>query len=658
MISFPNIFPFQKQGIIIHAFALWLVFCALPVMAQQAETLDTMVVSRELVVSSSRIPQTAAASGRNLTIIPYKTIQSMPVHTVDEVIRYVSGVEVQSRGAFGTQSDFSIRGSTFSQVLVMVDGVRINDPLTAHFNSNIPVAPSEIERIEVLHGPAAAQYGADAVGGVINIITRTFAHSEGEQVTSADARIGYGQDELKMGQGGFFHRGDNFRIGGGGMWYHTPGQSLGEGYRNRFSIGNASLSAGFHLGHGWDLAARTAYDDRDFNARYFYTVSPYDEAVERVTAWWNQLQLTQKSDRQVTTLKGSFKHNADDFVFNPEFPANHHTTNLLNLQLYQYRSLSSRWEWTYGAQMSNRFIRSNDRGRHNDWHYAGFSMVQWKPRDPLTLTGSLRLDHDENYGTELMPQLSASYEGSRWILRASGGRSIRSASYTERYISNNLEGPLAGGRNIGNPWLKAERSWSGEAGLDLFPVQNLRFSATGFIRSSSNLIDYVLTNSGNIRNNENLIDDTEYLYANNLSSVRTAGIETELSLNREVGSGWILKSRLGYTFADALNKEKIASKYISNYARHLVNGMLALQQGALEVALNGLWKQRETDRAEAISAYKSPSYSVWNLKIGYTFYKNVTLGLEVDNVFDERYQDILGARMPGRWAMGTLSWEL
>ncbi|MDZ7683595.1 MAG: TonB-dependent receptor [Fodinibius sp.] len=121
-----------------------------------------------------------------------------------------------------------------------------------------------------------------------------------------------------------------------------------------------------------------------------------------------------------------------------------------------------------GCQGSRRAIESTDRGNHSDWHYAAFSMVQWQPVNPLTMSGSLRLDHDENYGTELMPQLSMSYQQEKWILRAAAGRSVRAPSYTERFISTNLNGPLAGGRNLGNPWLEAERAWSGELGGDLF----------------------------------------------------------------------------------------------------------------------------------------------------------------------------------------------
>ena len=627
-------------------------------LAQNAKTLDTLIVSKDVVVSSSRIPQTAAGSGRNITIIPASTIQSLPVHTVDEVLRYLPGVEVQSRGAFGTQSDFSIRGSTFSQVLVLVDGMRLNDPLTAHFNSNIPVAPSEIERIEVLHGPAAAQYGADAVGGVINIITRAFAQRESGQQTNANAKVGYGQYHLKMGRAGFYHHGDNYRIGGGGMWYQTPGQKLGPQNKDRFNVRNASVSGGYKLGNGWDLAARTAFDDRDFNAKFFYTASPYDQSTERTTDWWNQLRLTQTFKNGMTTLEGSFKHNIDHYVFNPAFSANHHITNFLDLQLYQYRTLSKKWEWTYGVQASNRFIHSNDRGRHTDWHYAGFSMVQWHPTQPLTLTGSLRLDHDDNYGTELMPQMSMAFHTGKWVLRASGGRSIRAADYTERYISTNLQGPLSEGRNLGNPWLQAERSWSGEAGFDVFPVNDVRLSATGFIRASTNLIDYVLTNSNQIRNNSNLQPDTNYLYAENLKNVRTAGVEVEFSMSRDLGQDWMIDYTMGYTFASTYNRQHTVSKYISNHARNLINGMVTLHKSAFEVGLSGLWKQRQGESASAINAYMSPTYSVWNLKLGYDVIKDVRVGVEADNLFDAHYQDILGAVMPGRWILGTISWNL
>ncbi|MDZ7658669.1 TonB-dependent receptor plug domain-containing protein [Fodinibius sp.] len=626
--------------------------------AQQAETLDTLVVSKEVVISSSRVPQTAAGSGRNITTISERMINNAPAHTPDELLRYISGIEVQSRGAFGTQSDFSMRGSTFSQVLVLVDGMRINDPLTAHFNSNIPVAPDEIQRIEVLHGPAAAQYGADAMGGVINIITHTFGSQPNEKKTNARIKGGYGQNDLKMGRAGFYHSTKKYRISGGGMWHQSPGQELADDYKNRFNIANGSVSGGVKLNNNWDLALRTGYDYRDFNARYFYTASPLDEATETVSMWWNQMRLQRSTQNSITTLKGSFKRTNDEFIFNPQFPGNNHTTSRGALQLYQYRQLSGNWDLTYGAQLDNRMIRSNDRGNHSNWHYAGFTMLQWQPNNPTTISGSIRMDHDDNYGTELMPQISFSYQQDQWILRASGGRSVRAPSYTERFISTNLAGPLTEGRNIGNPWLQAERAWSGETGVDLFPWENVRFSATGFVRESTNLIDYAMTNTTQIRNDGNLKAGGNYLYARNINNVTTAGVETELSISQKLGNSWLVNSTLGYAFTDFFGDENVASKYISNYARHLVNGIVSVSRGPVEGSVSAVWKKREPSANENIGAFKSSIYSLWNVKLDYDITKQFSIGVQVDNIFDQDNQDVLGARMPGRWALGTLSWRL
>ena len=626
--------------------------------AQEAETLDTLIVSKEVIISSSRVPQTAAGSGRNISTISAPMMETTPAHTPDEMLRYIPGVEVQSRGAFGTQSDFSLRGSTFSQVLVLVDGMRINDPLTAHFNSNIPVAPAEIQHIEVLHGPAAAKYGADAVGGVINIITHTFGSQSNEKKTNAHIKAGYGQNNLKMGRGGFYHSAENYRLSGGGMWHQSPGQQLADDYKNRFNIANGSISGGIKLNNKWDLVLRAGYDYRDFNARYFYTASPYDDATETVSAWWNQMRLQRSSENSITTLKGSLKRNSDEYIFNPNTPANEHTTTLGSLQMYQYRKLAAAWDITFGAQLENRSIRSTDRGDHNNWHYAGFTMVQWKPTNPVTISGSLRLDHDENYGTELMPQFSFSYQQERWILRASGGRSVRAPSYTERFISTNLTGPLAEGRNVGNPWLQAERAWSGETGMDLFPWKNVRFSATGFVRESTDLIDYALTNTTQIRNNENMQAGGNYLYAQNINNITTAGVETELSVSQDLGNRWLVSSTIGYAFTDFFGDDNVASKYIANYARHLVNGILSVSHGPMEGTISAAWKKREPSANPNIGAFKSSIYSLWNLKLNYEITPRVSLGVQVDNVFNQENQDVLGARMPGRWALGTVSWRL
>ena len=148
----------------------------------KAEGGDTTAIKTievdDVVVQSTLIELKNAQTGRSIEIIQGAQIQSLPVTTVDELLRYVPGIETQSRGAFGAQTDFTLRGSNFNQVLVLIDGQKINDPLTAHINSNIPISPSEIERIEIIRGSASAEYGPDATGGVINIISKTFSSNK------------------------------------------------------------------------------------------------------------------------------------------------------------------------------------------------------------------------------------------------------------------------------------------------------------------------------------------------------------------------------------------------------------------------------------------------------------------------------------------------
>jgi len=132
----------------------------------------------QVIVTATRIPTASYKTGRSISIITADELRELPVTTVDEMLRYLPGINLNSRNDFGVQSDIGIRGSTFSQVLILVDDVRVNDPLTAHFNNNIPVPLSEIAQVEIIRGPAAASYGSDAVGGIIHIKTKTFISAE------------------------------------------------------------------------------------------------------------------------------------------------------------------------------------------------------------------------------------------------------------------------------------------------------------------------------------------------------------------------------------------------------------------------------------------------------------------------------------------------
>ena len=103
----------------------------------------------------------------------------MPVQSVADALRLASSIDVRMRGVSGVQSDFAVRGANFGQMLVLVDGVRLNDAQSGHHNGDIPVPLDAVERIEVLYGPGSSLFGADAFGGTVNVITRRAVETAG-----------------------------------------------------------------------------------------------------------------------------------------------------------------------------------------------------------------------------------------------------------------------------------------------------------------------------------------------------------------------------------------------------------------------------------------------------------------------------------------------
>ena len=140
---------------------------------------DTTVVKREynleeIEVSASRAPSLFSEIVRVLTVIDSKNIEQGAATSLQDVLGQVAALDVRQRGAGGVQADISIRGGTFDQVLILLNGINITDPQTGHHNLNLPVSLSQIERIEILEGPAARIYGPNAFSGAINIITKQF----------------------------------------------------------------------------------------------------------------------------------------------------------------------------------------------------------------------------------------------------------------------------------------------------------------------------------------------------------------------------------------------------------------------------------------------------------------------------------------------------
>jgi iron complex outermembrane receptor protein len=636
---------------------------ALPLAAQAqqlAAPADSAKRLQEVTVYATRLGQLAGQTGRYVTVVPGAALSRYPVTSLDDLLRFLPALEVQSRGSFGAQADITLRGSTFNQVLLLLDGMRLNDPLTGHFAGYLPIAPAEIEQIEIVRGPGAALYGPDAVGGFINIVTKTFAATHRPDGAELAGTFMAGEYGLKSTNAGFYGQEKGLRLAGGILNNTASGQlrdAPSNALRNDVKLNTYSLSGAYQITEKFSAAARASFDRRDFNAQYFYTTNPTDQAREVAARDWYQGQLRYDwTERARTELQIVGTSSTDVYTFTPTSVPSDHLMHYLNVQGQHQLQVSDKVRATLGGQADRRAIQSNDRGDHAVWHTGAFGVVAAAPTPRLSLTAALRLDHDQAYGTELVPQLNASQQvGEKLTVRGAVGRAIRAANFTEQYTSAIRPGTVPTGFNVGNPGLAAERTFNYEAGFDYQPWQALTVRSTYFNRYGKNLIDYV-NQSGNqaieATGFTNLNPNATYRVAQNLFAVTTQGIETELTTRAQLTPGLRLDGSVGYTWVHLSKEGDVVSQYLSNVARHLVSGNVSLTHRRGTLTLGGLFKQRDAQAAAAISRELTPSYAVFNARLDLALVpERLWLTGQAQNLFNAKYSDLLGAQMPTRWLM-------
>jgi vitamin B12 transporter len=601
-------------------------------------------------ITNSRSIQKNSTTGKNIAIIEGKWFNMLPVLSMDDLLKYTSGIEIQQRGPAGSQADIIIRGGTFQQVLVLIDGMKWNDAITGHFSGYLPITPSEIERIEIIKGPASAMYGSEAVGGVINIISKTFNRKKNQKSQSKNASLSIGEYGLLGMTIGVNEEKEKIKFGIGSVYNIADGQMLRPNNRGYFNNQTSSGSISFLISPSWRFSLHSAYDARSFAAQNFYTTLLSDTATEKVSSWWNHLQLQQSKGKNTNQINITYKKTSDQYTFNPVSVANKNNSSNLQLQFIRNHKSSERFNYLFGALAEQKEIQSNDRGNHINRHAAIFtsSSIQLKQ---FNINPGIRLVHDENYRLEWLPQLNASYTFSHFVFRGGIGKAIRAADFTERF--NNYNKIYVKGGSIGNPDLTAEQSWSYELGTD-FTTPILSASLTGFVRDQKNLIDFVNSTFFDIPRNLNLDSNGKYAYAKNVKSITTKGVEFDLSIQKKFSTKLQLISKTSLLVLDSKTSDSIPSYYILSHARLLAQEIIVIRYQKIEFAVTGIYKERNAQTAPAISAENTPSYFLCNIKIQYHG-KGLTTFVNINNLNDTKYSDLLGSRMPGRWLSGGLS---
>jgi len=613
-----------------------------------------------VTITTSINPEKASQSGRSLLVIKGERFANLPIHSVDELLRYLPGIEVQARGPMGAQSDIVIRGGTFQQVLILIDGLRLNDPNSGHFGSYFPISPAEIDRVEVLKGASSAVYGSEAVGGVVHIITKTFAArnnlSSQKQHFNTVAQITGGEyDFWNLNVGAFYDNGRT-AIGAGLLSNSTSGQAQ-RGTRGFLHNHTASISVAHQLGNQWEVKMRIAYDSRKFSAQNFYTTFISDTADEKVTTSWNQLKVVHNGSKDRFSFNVGYKDLDDEYKFNSASVPNKNNSKLLQALLTNEWKVTEKTNLTSGVQFIHKKISSNDRGNHDLNQAAAFVVLNQQLKQNFFVNPALRLEWNERSGWELIPQLNLSFKTSIVQLRASGGKTIRDADFTERF--NNYNKTFVASGRIGNPDLVAEHSFSYEGGADFYVTSDLKISGTFFQRYHSDLIDYVPTPYSEMPRKVNLSPNGIYALAKNISKVTTTGAETEIQYSRQLENKQQIWTMVGFTWLESKSSSATPSFYISSHAKFLNTFSVVYTYGRLSTQLTGLYKTRSPQTSSANIAKVTSDYFLLNAKLEALLVKKLLSAfVEADNVFDKSYADLLGSQMPGRWLMGGIKISL
>jgi outer membrane cobalamin receptor len=590
-----------------------LVLIALTVAPAYAQTNYRQTV----VVTAADTPVELGSITRTMTIITRQQIDALPAHSIADVLRLASSVDVRARGVLGVQTDFAIRGATFGQMLMLVDGVRLNDAQSGHHNGDIPVPLDAVERIEILQGPGSAIFGADAFGGTINVITRRTAPASFEVRGGADDYAG-GSGQVAVARGDVSQ-----------MFSASVDRSSGFMYDRDFK--NAIVRSRTAFGRS---AVSVSYLWKGFGANNFYG----GNAPSR--EWTNQTLLAGEHALGSAggwnwRLEESYRTHGDHFIFNQLNPAlsdNEHRSHAV-LATFEGSRPAFGGTATVGVEGGSDWIRSTNLGDHSTSRVSGFGEWRRPIAKTAQLDATLRVDRYDEFGTAWSPSLGAGWwPTQRLRLRASAGRAFRVPTFTERFYSDPA--------NLARADVGPEHAWAGEGGADVFVGAEWALHATVFGRADHDVIDWLRPST--------LVRWQTY----NVRDVDTKGVE--LSVSRALPRGGFVQA--GYTFLD-LDASAVdqLSKYVLDYAPHSFTAAAAIPLPArLQFAprLEARERRRPYPVATGGTSLGDRDYALFDVRVARRIGQHYEIGVEGTNLFDASYEEVAGVAMPGaKWAI-------
>ena len=619
------------KKIILITLTIALAICNLKAQNSIKKNLDEVIVSANRAQIEGNIT--------SVQIISLEEIENAPVQTIEDLLEYAMNVDVRQRGGQGVQADISMRGGTFEQVLVMLNGIKLNDPQTGHHTMDLPVSLEQIERIEIITGGASRIFGNYAYTGAINIITKS------EMANSVS--ISGGENAFKSG-------GINYHTSTGNLKHNiSVNQKESDGYIEGmdYKIKNYYYQAKTSI-DGINSLFNAGYTNKEFGAFSFYSPK-YPNQFEKTQTTFASLQL-RKEGKLTLDNKISWRRHNDEFILfreNPSLYHNFHETNVFSMDMNVIQKTKTGTN-VIGMEIRTDNIISNVLGNDlespieidtNNFYYKGASRTTTNlfiekniNLNNLAISAGIMMNIDSEYGNEYFPGIDMAYNFSNNIkLFTSYNKSMRTPNYTELYYLSPT--------NQGNINLKSEHSTNQELGLKW--NGNLhKTTFTYYKREGENMIDWVLINGDSIWRTQNL------------RKLTTTGYElnSRIDINKMFNTNLPISTlNINYAVNESdTTSEGFQPAYVLDHLKSNLS-FTASQNISEKIRID--WRASRQDREGGYIDFESGEdveylpFWLISTRLSCKVFNNSTIFLEINNLFDNEYVDFGNIPQPGRW---------
>ncbi len=564
---------------------------------------------KEVVFTSSRIDLPFKENSRTIQIVTAEDIKKLGITNVADALQQLAGIDVRRQGVNGMQADLYIRGGGFDQTLLLIDGIKVDDPQTGHHTMNLALPIEVIKRIEVIKGPAARVFGQNAFTGAVNIVTKDVEQN------SLIAKV----------QGGSFGQFIAEATGAVSLKESSHivhfSKNFSEGYRYNTDFDNTNyvLKSQFNK-NKLPIELLTSYSERKFGANGFYGFTSYVDQYEETQASLIGLSTVIKKGNFTWKPRIYWRRNQDLYLLirnNPSAYRNLHITNKIAVELNG--SYQSKIGITgFGVEFSKYYISSNRLGDNQREIASLFLEHRFQFfNNIIDVTPGISASYFSDFNNQIFPGLDFGVKISEKF-RAYGniGTSFRLPTYTNLYYVSPM--------TISNPNLETEEAFSQEVGFK-YLSKNINVSLAAFNRDADNLIDYVRENA------------TDAWQAQNIQHVNTKGYEANIEYKFLLNQ-LPQKIQLGYSFLDNDVKKSEAnfSQYSINSMKHQFVGNYAMEW--FKNFSNSIG-YRYVERTSGVS------YNVWDVSASYQL-KALEFSVYANNIFNTEYVEAGMVPMP------------